>query len=580
MAKIDDLAQANYIPIPEIAEALVFENNYDLVVKSQVRQPIYFDTSENYHMWDKKNLCWVIIDKTDLFKSIVDITGRGSFVIGTKVKNEIAEAIRITGRARQVKPIDDSWIYCKNGVYDSKNKKIFTPSMEYFFTQPIPHNIGDSEETPIIDKLFIDWVGDRARVLYEICAYCLLDAYPIHRLFWLYGGRGRNGKDQFLEFLQRLVGAANAVATDLEMLTSSRFESSKLYKKKLAVISEVETTVLKNTGMIKALTGHSLLRGEFKGKDGFQFYNTAKILIASNNVPESTDKTRAFFARCVMLGFNGDFSGREFNKSIIDTIPEYEYENLIRKCFNKILPELLDYGEFFGEGTTEEKEADYERISNPFLAFKEKELIFKAGNKIPVWVLREIYNTFANKNNYRQMGMKEFPQTLTREGIETGREIMNGHKWNIAYGITIKNPHVYDENSKIKESFTGKSEEKSSEIHEKTPISDTKSSKPSIAGDVLDDLELKTHSVFMHIEPSGNTPSKSSKSSKTQNPVTDLDQLQTFMQKNYEHMKSPDSKTEMDWRTIQAVNNIKTKLKSPEEKAKMIWQDYCKVRNW
>jgi len=508
------------IPIPEIAGSLQFENNYELVEKAQARQPVYFDVSGNYSMWDKKNLCWVMIDKTDLFKSIVDITARGSYVVRTAVKNEIAEAMRITGRAREIKPIDASWVYCKNGVYDSKEKKIFPPSMEYFFTQPIPHNIGKTEETPIIDKIFIDWMGSNAKVLYEICAYCLIDAYPIHRMFWLYGGRGRNGKDQFLELLQRLVGEKNTIATDLEMLSSSRFESSKLYKKKLAIISEVETQILKNTGRVKALTGHSLLRGEFKGRDGFDFYNTAKIIIASNSVPETTDKSRAYFARCVMLEFKGDFAGRQFNKSIIDTIPEYEYENLLRKCFNKILPELLECGEFHNEGTTEEKEANYERMSNPYVTFKERELEEKQNNQIPVWVLREIYNLFAEKNNYRQVSEREFTQSLIKDGIELRRGVINGHKWNIAYGLTTKRGYKLKDDGKLEISEKEESgvegekkKEDSKEIRMDKKVYPVHPVQVTSSGDDLDYLDGQFSLGIPAYSPNGSIPSKPSKPS-------------------------------------------------------------------
>jgi P4 family phage/plasmid primase-like protien len=437
----------NIIPIPEIGEALKFTSNFDLAVQMQRVQPLYFDKSRSYWLWDKKELYWRLIDKTDILNSIVKVTGDGSYAIGAATKGEIIEAIGMTGRNRNVQEVKEQWVYCKNGVYDSESKQIFAPTHDYFFTQPIPHNIGDSEDTPTIDRLFKEWMGDQAPILYEICAYCLYNGYPIHRMFWLYGGTGRNGKDQFLEFLQRLVGTENAVATDLEILLSSRFESSKLYKKKLAVISETNFNVIKNSGLLKALTGHSYLRGEFKGKDGFDFYNTAKIVIATNGLPETTDKSKAFFARCVTLEFKNRYAGKQFNKSIINTIPEDEYENLIRKCFNKILPGLLEGGEFFMEGTEEEKEATYERISNPFLMFREKALIDDINAKTPVWVLRDLYNIFCIKNNHRSCGIKEFTQILVREDIETGRMVFGDKKWNTACGIKPIMPYVYDESS-------------------------------------------------------------------------------------------------------------------------------------
>jgi len=439
------------VPIPEIASALKFTNNYELAEQMQERQPIYFDNSRNYWLWKLDELYYRMIDKTDILNSIIRITGDGGYVVEAKQKGEIIEAIGLTGRNRNVQEVKASWTYCKNGVYDCERKEIFKPTHEYFFTQPIPHNIGTASDTPTIDKLFTDWMGDKAPILYEICAYCLYNGYPIHRMFWLFGGQGRNGKDQFLEFIQRLVGKENAVATDLEILLSSRFESSKLYKKKVAVVSETNFHVITNPGLLKALTGHSYLRGEFKGKDGFDFYNVAKLIIATNALPETSDKTKAFFSRCITLEFKNRFAGKEFNKSIIDTIPEIEYENLIKKCFDKILPDLLETGEFYMEGTEEEKEKKYERLSNPFLTFKERELKDDDMNlETPVWVLRNMYEVFCRKNNYRNVGEKEFTQILHKENYETKRKWWGKKNWQTVIGLSTQTPYVYigDEETK------------------------------------------------------------------------------------------------------------------------------------
>ncbi len=39
-------------------------------------------------------------------------------------------------------------------------------------------------ETPTIDKIFEEWVGEEyVKTLYQIIAYCLLPDYPMNRLF-------------------------------------------------------------------------------------------------------------------------------------------------------------------------------------------------------------------------------------------------------------------------------------------------------------------------------------------------------------------------------------------------------------
>ena len=67
---------------------------------------------------------------------------------------------------------------------------IFEATPDYLLISMIPHKIGSSEETPILDKLFNDWQGENAELLEEISAYCMYDDYPIQRIFAFIGPGG------------------------------------------------------------------------------------------------------------------------------------------------------------------------------------------------------------------------------------------------------------------------------------------------------------------------------------------------------------------------------------------------------
>jgi len=258
----------------------------EIVNGLQEEVPIYFDNGKNFWMWNQDLKVYERIDETEI---MVQITEHLDLTIYSKeFKNQILEGIRQTGRLRRVKPTKTGWIQFKNGVFDIETNRVFEAYPDNFFVSQIPHKLGDSEETPILDKLFEDWQGDKAELLKEICAYCLVDDYPIQRIF-AFIGPGSNGKGQFMKFLKRLVGFDNAIGTDLDRLSDSRFEASKLYKKKVAFVGETNYTISK-TSMLKALTGGDTISGEFKGKDPFDFVNTAKIVIATNGLPVTTDR--------------------------------------------------------------------------------------------------------------------------------------------------------------------------------------------------------------------------------------------------------------------------------------------------
>lgn len=434
-------------PDPELERAMgMYTDRIQLAEELQKIIPFYFDESRNFWMWKKDVKYYKMIDETDIL-SCVRHNSR-EYVVSSTLKNEIIESIRITGRERKVLDVEKNWMRFNENGYDLKTKEYFDPKPTHFHSAPIPHNIGDSYESPVIDALFTDWVGDRKGILYEIAAYCLLDDYPIHRMFILFGG-GRNGKGQFMEFLTRLVGEKNTTSTELELLMKSRFEAAKLYKKKLALIGETDFSTIKDTAKIKKITGDDMIGGEFKQKKPFDFKNTAKIIISTNSIPETLDKTDAFFSRCIIVEFKNRF---DISAPVIDLIPEKEYENFIKNVVEHTLPALLVRGVFKDEGTIEEKAEKYEKLSNPFSSFKDRELIEDIDSDIPVWVVREMYEEFCALNKFRKLGEKEFTMTLNKAGITTKKTRFGEKTWNAVIGFKTKNPRVWSLTEEAKSS--------------------------------------------------------------------------------------------------------------------------------
>lgn len=411
----------------------VYHGNMELAEEFQKITPVVYDISKNLWCYIRHKNYYERIDEIDILSAIRKKTEE-NVIDGTKA-GEIKRAIEITGRERfrELKELKETWINTLSGIIDYKTGEIIKASPEYFLKCPVPHKIGKSTDTPIIDKLFSDWIGERKQILYEILSYCLIDNYPIHRMFILFGS-GRNGKSQFLELLTRFIGRDNTTSTELEKIIDSRFECSKLYRKKAALIGETNFTAIKSSDRIKKITGHDMLTAEFKNKDPFDFTNTAKICIATNSVPETLDKTEAFHSRCIIIEFTNRFNE---GKPIIDTIPESEYENLLAKCLG-ILPKLLEDGHFTNEGTIEEKAEKYERLSNVWDGYFNKFLDISDVNAYtPLWILYEDYITYCSKNGLRKESKTEISRKLRSAGYDVERKTIEGKTIFVVQGVKI-----------------------------------------------------------------------------------------------------------------------------------------------
>jgi putative DNA primase/helicase len=327
-------------------------------------QPVFYNKNKIWWLWNLKEYRWEKVDETDLLNAIDDKTQNPS--VNSKIKYDILEALKRNGRRFAPIEADKNWVQFKDTIVNVQTGERFKADPKYFITNPIPWNIGKSTDTPTIDKIFREWVikegiQDESYVdtLYEIMAYCLIPSMPIHRIFCLIGD-GLNGKGSFLRLVERLVGEDNKCATEVELLVNNRFESAKLFKKLVCFVGEIDKGIFKKTKTLKSLSGDDLVRFEIKGKDGFDGHNYAKPLIATNHLPDTTDKKRGFYRRWTIVDFPNTFDEQ---KDIVEDIPDEEIENFCLKSI-EILKNLIKRGEFTNDGTVEDKEKKYESHSS------------------------------------------------------------------------------------------------------------------------------------------------------------------------------------------------------------------------
>lgn len=404
------------------------DNYIDNVEQFISYHSFFYDDVGIFWFWDNDNKKYTQKDEVDVMNMFDDILGFEGQTVNTRLKSNYMEAFKRVGRKNRPKEAPIKWIQFKDKAYSISSDMIYNVTPDYFFTNPIPYKLGESDDTPFMDKLFKDWVGEKnTPLLYEIIAYCCFRAYPMQVLFSLVGN-GRNGKTCFLRLLSRFIGQDNVCSTELDLLIgrqSSRFESFKLYKKLVCVMGETNFGTLNKSSMLKKLTGGDLIGFEMKGKKPFDDYNYAKMIIASNSLPTSEDTSDGFYRRWVIIDFPNQFPE---GKDIVLDIPEHEYNNLALKV-TKILPNLIDRGIFSNQVDIEERKRKYIMSSNPLTFFldlcceKEEDTFVSYGE------IYTAYVKYLNIHKKRRVSMKEFKIALEDEGYwieRTSKKIDDG----------------------------------------------------------------------------------------------------------------------------------------------------------
>jgi P4 family phage/plasmid primase-like protien len=405
---------------PPLEKAKEKISNYfdkrDLAKKILQIQPLYYDRSKNWWIWKQKDYRWDLVDEVDIL-NIVDNEAVVN-TISSRQKNEIIEALRQESRKTEPKQVDKNWIQFKDKIIDVKTNNTLSASSKYFIVNPIPYELGNNEETPMMDKFFSEWVGEEyVKTLYQILAYCCLPAYPIHRIFCFIGA-GCNGKSQFLKLLRKFIGEYNCTSTELDTLLNSRFEKTRLYKKLVCQMGETNFNEISQTSLLKKLSGGDLIGFEFKNKDPFDAENYAKIIIATNTLPTTTDKTFGFYRRWMIIDFPNRFS--ENGGDIIEYIPEREYRNLARKSL-RLLRELLGNFEFKNEGTIEERAENYENKSNPFEKFWEENIKENFEGYIFKFEFKKEFDNWCRSHGFRKLSDREIKHKMDEKNIEYGK---------------------------------------------------------------------------------------------------------------------------------------------------------------
>jgi putative DNA primase/helicase len=251
----------------------------------------------------------------------------------------------------------------------------------------------------IIKFLYEVVTPEDVETILDFMAYCLWRAYRFN--FWLlFHGAGFNGKSILLTLIERFLGKENVSGETLDRLLHERFAVGNLFNKMANIDADVSADVIfNNTGIIKKLTGNDLHTGEFKYKDPFKFVNYAKLIFSCNKIPDTDDKTDAFFRRVLIINFTQQFFGDKDDPYLIEKLCTNEEFTILLQ--HELLPRLR---RIMREGglkkvTNERLEETYDRYtrgSDPVRYFLQKATTQAPGEKVSKLEVYEHYHKFCS----------------------------------------------------------------------------------------------------------------------------------------------------------------------------------------
>jgi P4 family phage/plasmid primase-like protien len=405
-------------------------SRYTFKTMKDTKEIYLYDSKSGIYINDGENVIEAEAEKIDSSISTHQVY---------EIKNHI---IRRTSTDRREFDADIKWLAFKNCMVNLLTLEKQSHDPKYMATIQIPvpynedilHSQNNNESSSISN--FFDWVVDPIshpcpaimNFMYEVVtapeelqsildftAYCLWRALPFHK-YILFNGGGRNAKGTMLRLIKRVLGFENISGESLHRILDNRFAVAELYGKLANIDADMSTEALRNTGILKKLTGGDPIPAEQKFKPPFRFVNYAKLLFSANEIPQTPDETDAFFARLIIINFPKQFiEGANADPYLFEKISTDKELSGFLYILLKRLPKVLKRGIFTASSSIPENYDKYILSSDPIRAFVEECLERdndRAPSKEEVYAA---YRSFCTAKRVTIESEQSFSRKLTRE---------------------------------------------------------------------------------------------------------------------------------------------------------------------
>jgi putative DNA primase/helicase len=293
-------------------------------------------------------------------------------------------------------------------------------------------------------ETFKSWVDDKWPLLFEIIGYTLYPEIKFRKAFMLVGS-GKNGKSTFINLIKKILGDYAVSISPRELFDpQNRFIVSNLYHKLANAVAESKDYTIEDMDRLKRLTGGDWVTADVKFKDPITFRSTAKIIVASNNMPHLRDPNdKAFWHRWLIIEFPHEFKDNDtwfdqvFNKEEINGIVTTSIVALLR-VFRQ---------EHFDFEQSEQQVMDIwlshiDSVYSFIKTYVEKGVLILDAKNADLWVKRsDLYNMYKDyciDQGFRGVGRKAFARKLREYfGVTTVLKNINGERKRAFVGIAI-----------------------------------------------------------------------------------------------------------------------------------------------
>jgi putative DNA primase/helicase len=218
----------------------------------------------------------------------------------------------------------------------------------------------------------------------------------------------------------------------------TRFATAELYGKLANIDADLSKEALKNTGIIKKLTGGDYIPAEKKFRPPFQFVNHAKLLFSANEIPITEDETDAYFSRLIIINFPNQFLGNKADPNLIRKLTTDEELSGLLRIILRRLPRVLKEGISTASSSIDENYEKYILSSNPVRAYFEAALEHDNDRIFSKSEVYASYKMFCNTKKLAAESEQSFSRKLKKEFGLKDMQIRDENGSRAYYWVSIR----------------------------------------------------------------------------------------------------------------------------------------------
>jgi putative DNA primase/helicase len=263
---------------------------------------------------------------------------------------------------------------CLDTIYDPDAQcPLFDDTLEEIFD--------DNEDVSGMIRHFLEFFG------YVIQPFKNIPSW------WIFHGRGSNGKTLLMEVVQAILGDAvlPRPVADFADTGKNNHATANLVGKLLVLDDDADVNAFLPESALKKLAESKLLESNPKAKDAFTFRSTATPVVLINDWPRVRDLSWGMLRKAYIMPFKRSFEALEQDLTRKDKIIEKELPGVLNRALEGY-KRLRKRGGFKEPIDCIAAKAEWLRLANPLMEFVASQT-HKSGNGTYIKVV-ELYEQY------------------------------------------------------------------------------------------------------------------------------------------------------------------------------------------